>query len=416
MAVGRWLRGLFGGNEEPAPSAPPVSARPQGPATFAGQNNQFACAMFAQLQRQPDNVFFSPFGIRMALGMTQAGARGATAVQMRQALFVPTADETLHVLLAEFQKRLDAAGGRNCELVVANSLFVQDGAPLLPVFLGMITRHYGGGMNLVDFQGAAETARDAINRWVEQATRERIRDLIPAGGVGERTRLVLVNAIYFKGMWMLPFPRSATQEQPFHVLGGGSVQVPLMHQQERVRYFEGPGYQAVDLHYVGGDLSMLVLLPDEPEGLAGLEQSLSAGLLHECDLRMAVREVELFLPRFEIHWGTVDLRGPLGALGMKLAFEPDEADFYGINGLRPPHEGALYVSAVFHQAFVEVNEEGTEAAAATAVEIFTMAMRPSQPSPVPVFRADHPFVFAIRDRKSGAVLFLGRVLDPARGR
>ena len=415
---GAWLRGLFGTKEEgsdPSPSLPHVRARPIGPGSFAEDNNDFALAMYGQLRQRAGNVFFSPFSIRTALGMTQAGARGETAAQMREALRISSSDETLHVAFAEIIQRLNAAGGGKYEMTVANSLWCQDGAPLQPGFLELTARHYGGGMNVVDFGRGAEAARVRINHWVEDKTRQKIQELIPSGSLDAETRLVLVNAVYFKGMWVLQFRRTDTRDEPFHVEGGGTVQAPLMYQHEAVGYLQAAGYQAVDLVYRGGDLSMLVLLPDRKDGLRDLEKTISARMLYDCVTQMDIREVKLFLPRFKLTWGTVNLCAQLTALGMPLAFTRFQADFSGINGHQPPNEEALFISAVFHKAFVEVNEEGTEAAAATAgLMPETAALRRSRPPPVPIFRADHPFLFAIRDRKSGAMLFLGRIADPTR--
>ena len=413
-----WLRSVFGTKEGPdsGPGLPHVPTRPSEPESFAEDNNDFALSMYGQLQQRPGNLFFSPFSIRTALGMTQAGARGETAAQMRVALSISSADETLHVASAEIIQRLNAAGGGKYEMAVANSLWGQDGAPLLPEYLDLIAAHYGGSMNLVDFRHAAEAARLRINEWVEDKTKQKIRELIPAGGLNTETLLVLVNAVYFKGMWVRPFRRAATRDEPFHLERGGTVQAPLMHQHKELRYLKGAGYQAVDLIYQGGDLSMLILLPNKKDGLRDLEKKLSARMLHDCVARMAVCEVKLFLPRFKITWGTVNLRDQLTTLGMTLPFNRSQADFSGINGQQPPADDSLFISAVFHKAFVEVNEEGTEAAAATAVAVSgaTLARWPSKPPPVPIFRADHPFLFAIRDRKSGAILFLGRIADPTR--
>ena len=413
-----WLRRVFGRKEEPGPgpSLPRVRPRPSGPESFAEDNNDFACSMYGQLQQRPENLFFSPFSIRTALGMTQAGARGETAAQMRVALSISSSDETLHVVSAEIIQRLNAAGGGKYEMAVANSLWGQDGAPLLPEYLDLIAAHYGGSMNLVDFRDAAEAARVRINEWVEDKTKQKIRELIPAGDLNAETLLVLVNAVFFKGMWVRPFRRAATRDEPFHLERGGTVQTPLMHQQREIRYLQAAGYQAVDLIYQGGDLSMLVLLPNKKDGLRDLEKKLSARMLHDCVARLALTEVELFLPRFKFTWGTVNLRDQLTTLGMTLPFNRSEADFSGINGHQAPSEDSLVISAVFHKAFVEVNEEGTEAAAATAVGMISGAMAPwpSQPPPIPIFRADHPFLFAVRDRKSGAILFLGRIADPTR--
>jgi serpin B len=414
---GLWLRGLLGKKETaPGPSLPHARRRQSGPQSFAEDNNDFALALYGTLRQRPGNLFFSPFSIRNALGVAQAGARGETAAQMREALCISSSDETLHVAFAETAQRLNAAAGGEYEMAVVNSMWGQDGAPLQPGFLDLIARHYRGTMNLIDFRRAGEAARVTMNQWVEDQTRRKIQELIPSGGLDPDTRLVLVNAIYFKGVWVLQFRKTATRDEPFHLEGGGKVRAPLMYQHEVVRYLHAGGYQAVELAYRGGDLSMLVLLPDRKDGLRDLEGKLSARMLHDCVARMGAREVKLFLPRFKITWGTVDLRDHLTALGMPLAFTRFQADFSGINGLEPPHRDSLSISAVFHKAFAEMNEEGTEAAAATAVAMRPAArsLRPSKPPPVPIFRADHPFLFAVRDRKSGAILFLGRMADPAR--
>jgi serpin B len=347
--------------------------------------------------------------------MTYAGARGETAAQMREALRFPPTDETLHMAFAEIIQRLKTAGGGEYEMAMAYSLWSQAGAPLLAGFLDLIARHYGGGTNLVDFRGGAEAARVTMNQWVEDKTRQRIRELIPSGGLGAETRLVLVNAVYFKGMWVLQFHKAATRDEPFYLEGSGTVHAPLMHQQEDVRYVRAKGYQAVDLSYRGGKLSMLVLLPEQKDELRDLEKALSVQMLKDCVARMSVRKIELFLPRFKITWGTVNMCAPLNALGMTLAFDRSQSDFSGINGHEAPDEKSLFLSAIFHKAFVEAHEKGTEAAAATEVRMAPTAALWARRRPiVPIFRADHPFLFAIRDRKSGAILFLGRVVDPTR--
>jgi serpin B len=413
-----WVRGLLGREEERGgdTSLPKPPSWPDGLRSFAADHNDFALALYGQLLRRPGNLFFSPFSIRAALGMTYAGARGETASQMSGALRFAGSNEHVHAAFAEVIDRLNSAAGSRQEMRVASSLWGQDGAPLQPGFLDLIARHYGGDVNLADFRRDADAGRVAVNRWVEDRTRQKIREVIPPGGLNADTRLVLVNAVYFKGMWALQFGKAATRDESFYEEGGGKVQAPLMHQHEEVRYLQASGYQAVDLDYQGGELSMLVLLPERKDGLRDLETRLSVRMLDDCVAKTRVREVKLFLPKFRMSWGTADLGSALCALGMPLAFTRAQADFSGINGLEPPREESLFLSAVFHKAFVEVDEEGTEAAAATAIVMApTAALRSPKPPPVPIFRADHPFLFAIRDRKSGVILFLGRVADPTRG-
>ena len=276
-----WLRRLLRSKEETAlgPAIPHGRTRPSGPDTFAEDSNDFALAMYGQLRQRPGNLFFSPFSIRTALGMTYSGARGETAAQMREALRFPPSDETLHVAFAKIIQRLNAAGDGEYELAVANSLWGQEGAALQAGFLELIARYYGGAMNVVDFGPPADSARVAINRWIEDKTKQKIRQLIPQGGLGPETRLVLVNALYFKGMWQLQFRKSATSDEPFYLEGGGTVRTALMYQRKEILYLQAKGYQAVHLNYRGDDLSMLVLLPDRKDGLRDLEKGGTAAEL-----------------------------------------------------------------------------------------------------------------------------------------
>ena len=411
-----WVRRMFGEKEQGrlAASPPGLSGQPHGLQSFAEDQNGFALTLYGELLPGSANLFFSPFSIRAALGMTYAGAGGETAAQMSRALHFAPAGEA-HVAFGEIIGRLNTAGGDKYEMAVANSLWGQNGAPLQAGFLNMVARHYGAAADLVDFVHRAEAARVMINQWVGNKTRNKIQELIPSGGVNADTRLVLANAVYFKGTWALQFAKHSTLDEPFYLEGGGEALAPLMRQHEAVRYVQADGYQAVDLDYDGGDLSMLVLLPGKRDGIRDLETRLSTHMLNNCVARMRAREVMLLLPRFKMNWGVAELRARLRALGMPLAFDRSQADFSGINGYKPPHEQSLFISAVYHKAFVEVNERGTEAAAATAMAAVTASFSRLRRRPAfPVFRADHPFVFAIRDRTSGAILFLGRVADPTR--
>ena len=410
-----WLRGVLGTGESHSVSLRlNTGAKPSRQQVSAARDNAFALAMYGQLRRSSENLFFSPFSVRVGLAMAYAGARSETARQMRTALSLPPLDEPLDTAFVETIQRLGNLGG-DCELALANALWGQDGELVQPEYLDLIARHYQGQMNLVDFRTGAEAARVAMNQWVEEKTRQRIRDLVPTGSLDAETRLVLVNAVYFKGRWAVPFSEEDTRDEPFYSEDGDEVQVPLMREQFRMLHMRAEGYQAIDLLYRGGALSMLVVLPDRPDGLRNLEQQLSASMLHQIVEQMYSRQVRLFLPRFTFTWGTANLCDPLAALGMPLALTRFQADFSGINGKEPPDPESLFMSEVFHQAFVETNERGTEAAAATAISMApgSAAIR-SKPPEIPVFRADHPFLFAIRDRRSGAILFIGRMADPTR--
>lgn len=381
-------------------------------ALFAAGNNGFAVALYNVFRRKSGNHFFSPFSIRSALTMVYAGATGETAAQMREALRVSMPDEALHAACAELIRSLIDGNGAQSVLAVANTLWSQVGIPLAPFFVDLVAKHYEGAVKSVDFRREADAAEATINQWVEERTKGRISDLIAPGSLGSDTRLVLANAVYFKALWSLPFDKQLTHDEPFYLDDGREVRTPLMHQIETIGYHQSPGYQAVRLPYRATDLSMLVLLPDRKDGLQELESTLSAAMLRECLKGCGWQRVKLFLPRFKFTWGTIKLEDSLAALGMRQAFTP-RADFSRINGRAPPDEEALFLTSVLHKAFVDVNEEGTEAAAATAA-LHVCLGPPSPRPPVAEFRADHPFLFAICDRGSGAVVFLGRVVDPTR--
>lgn len=334
------------------------------------------------------------------------------------------------------------------DLRAANSLWGERSAPLLTDFLGALDRHYGtGGANLVDFRGDAESARQRINGWVAERTERRIENLIPVGGVDAATRLVLANAVYFLGQWQDPFEPGDTSQQDFTRADGQKIAIRLMRDRWRANvpyaaftgtgelfatparvpaggaampatYPDAGGFQIAQLPYKGGDLAMAVLLPRSADGLARLEQLLTAELLTQWFSKLDVRQVDTALPRWQQR-GEFRLGESLRGLGMQRAFVAPTADggaqFEGINGATDPRH-KLFIGEVFHQAFVDVTEKGTEAAAATAVMVTVGSAAPiavEQVPFVPVFRADRPFLFVIRDTKSGAVLFLGRVLDPA---
>jgi len=381
-------------------------------------NNQFALQLYQKLRGGEGNLFFSPYSISTALAMTYAGARGETAEQMAETLRFPTSADVLDKMgisgaaltQQEFAevfgaiiKDLNARGGtEKYELRVANALWGQQDYRFLPSFTGLVEAEYGGKLQALDFVTAAEPARQTINAWVEKQTNGKIKDLISRGVLNAMTRLVLTNAIYFKGNWARQFEPDRTQEAPFTLTDGKKVQVPMMNQKASFGYAETEHLQVLELPYVGEELSMVILLPKETNGIATLEEQLRAEDLALWVKRVRKREVIVSVPKFEMT-SKFSLERVLASMGMPLAFSRG-ADFSGMTGRRD-----LFISAVIHQAYVDVNEEGTEAAAATAV---TMRLTSIGPDRTPVFRADHPFIFMIRDVKSGSILFLGRVLNP----
>ncbi len=376
-------------------------AAPDPQAEVVRGNNQFAWDLYAKLREAEGNLFFSPYSISTALAMTYAGARGETAEQMAETLHFTAPDEDLHRAMGALVDALNKAGEEgDFELAVANALWGQSGYEFLDAFTEMVEKSYGAGLERVDFQRQTEAARQTINQWVEDKTNERIEDLLKPGVLSPDTRLVLTNAIYFKGDWASQFDKDATRDRPFTRVGGDKIDVPMMYQKGEFRYGGNNVCQILELPYEGDDLSMLVILPRTAEGLADLEKGLSPEWLDRWAQPMRKQEVHVYLPRFEIT-AEFSLKDVLIAMGMRDAFSED-ADFSGMTGRRD-----LFISAVEHKAFVEVTEEGTEAAAATAVVMNERA------APLPVtFRADHPFLFLIRDNGTGSILFVGRVANP----
>jgi len=368
---------------------------------IAKANNAFALDLYARLSNRPGNLFFSPASISTALAMTYAGARGETAQEMAATLHFTIEAQRLHPAFGALLRDLNNQGKKNrYRLSVANALWAQQGHSFLPEFVELTKTDYGAGVHDVDFVGAAEAARQTINTWVEKQTEDKIKDLMPRGIVSPDTRLVLTNAIYFKGNWQAQFNKEQTHESPFQVAADQKVNAPFMNQTGKFKYLDGDTFQALELPYAGKDLAMIALLPKQPDGLTDFEKQLSAAKLVDWLHKMRETEVIVSLPKFKLT-SEFGLKETLTAMGMQLAFS-SSADFSGMDGKRD-----LFLSAVIHKAFVDVNEEGTEAAAATGVGIRTLAVRVK-----PMFRADHPFLFLIQDRRSGSILFLGRLANP----
>lgn len=366
-------------------------------------NNAFALDLYAELKDQEGNLFLSPFSISTALAMTYAGARGNTEAQMAEVLHFDLEQESLHPTFQKLITQLNTqAKQQGYQLNVANALWGQKGYGFLEEFLDLTKTTYGAGLNEVDFVRATEAARRTINTWVEKQTKGKIKNLIKRGILTDLTRLVLTNAIYFKGNWASQFDKKQTKNSPFYVRVDKTVNVPMMYQKEKFKYMETERLQAIELPYVDNELSTVVLLPKEINGITALENSLTADSLKKWLGRLREQKVDVYLPRFKIT-SEFRLNTALISMGMPDAFSLPPADFSGMTGKKD-----LFISAVIHKAFVDINEEGTEAAAATAV-VMKRAERMHRPL---IFRADHPLIFLIRDTQSGSILFLGRVVNP----
>jgi len=391
---------LLGG--APAPPAATAPAEPEIDTVneLRKENTDFALRLYRGLAGGTGNLFCSPHSISTALAMTWAGARGETEREMAGALGFTMGQARTHAAFTELVKGLDrAAGSGGVTLRTANALWPQQGFEFAAPFLDTVRGHYDAELRSLDFAGATESARRTINDWVERKTEERIRELIKPGVLNAATRMVLTNAIYFKGKWKYTFDEKATRDQPFTLSSGERIKAPLMYLEEKVNYGESPGLQLLRLPYGDGPLSMVLLLPSAADGLARLEQQLGADMLDRWLAGMGRRNVEIFIPRFRME-RQFQLNQALAELGMKQAFST-AADFSGMADKR------LFLSAVIHQAFVEVSEEGTEAAAATGAVMELTSM----PVPPTVFRADHPFIFLIMGPED-EILFIGRVTDP----
>jgi serpin B len=374
-------------------------------AAIVNGNNEFGLDLYARLRATRGNVFFSPYSLSCALGMAYAGARGETADEMAKALRFSLPPGRVHPAFGSLIRAINAPGTKRAnELSTANALWSQKGQSFADAFQRIARDSYGAAVEELDFQRATETARRTINAWVEKQTQDKIVDLIREGVLKPDTILVLTNAIYFKGDWMSPFPTGATQPGDFAVDAAGRVSgVPLMRQTSVYRYLEGDGFQALELPYRANELSMIVVLPRDVDGLEALERTLTVARVDDWLVRMVSQEVAVVLPRFKVT-AEFRLEQPLQALGMRQAFSRAHANFSGM--LQPPRR--IVVDAVIHKAYVDVSEKGTEAAAATAIGMRLASAR----STAPVFRADHPFLFLIRDQATGSILFAGRLVNP----
>jgi len=390
---------LSGSNNVPPVSSGDVSGAADG-------NNRFALDYYSKTKDSGGNVFFSPWSISSALAMTYEGARGKTADEMASVMHFQTDSDLRR---SSFSSLYDSFNSKDAGYVLstANALWVQKDYQLLKDYTGTVETYYRGAASNVDY-GNTEEARQTINAWVEDKTNSKIKDLIPQGVLDEKTKLVLTNAVYFKGIWVKEFNKGNTREENFRTEWGKNVVVQMMQRTDEnstFGYAETQDLQILDMPYNGGKISMMILLPRQDNQLPSLEKTLTAENLRGWKSDLKEQRVDVYIPKFKFdtkYFMAKDLRD----MGMNAAFSA--ADFSGMTGQKD-----LSISEVIHQAYVEVNEEGTEAAAATAVIMKESASPYERPSPtIPVFRANHPFIFLIQDKETGAILFMGKMSDP----
>jgi serpin B len=377
-------------------------------------NNQFAIDLYTNLANDPDlageNLFFSPWSISTALAITYEGARGNTAEEMARVFHFPTDSAVRRAGFYEVISGLNR-GGSGYSLKTANALWAEKSYAFLPEYTSIARSSYSAKVDTLDFVNNPEGSRTIINRWVADQTAQKINNLLPAGSIHSQTMLVITNAIYFKGTWEKQFAKEKTAEEDFRVSPSQTVRVPMMRRTDadaEYWYAETDTLQVLGMPYAhkdGKELAMLVFLPKDGD-LKSVEQSLTAGKVSELQRALIYKRVMVYIPKFKLETDYL-LSETLMDMGMPTAFG-GRADFSGMDGT-----GGLWIDDVFHSAFVDVNEEGTEAAAATATSM-TMGMTfPIEP--IPVFRADHPFIFLIQDSDTGNILFMGRVVNPAGG-
>jgi len=390
------------------PTTPRAKINPEDVSNVTEANNEFALDFYYHLKdKEEGNIFFSPYSISSALAMTYEGAKGQTAEEMRSVFYFPEDD---NIRRTEYAGMFDEINkeGKEYKLHTANALWAEKDYQFLNEYFNIVEENYAGKVTNLDFKKNAEKARLIINNWVEEKTNNKIKDLIPSGEVNALTRLVLTNAVYFKSDWVRQFNENDTKEQDFRISKDNIVRVPTMERIDKeamFNYAENNDLQILEMPYSGEELSMLVLLPKD-EDLEALENSLSSENLSKWKKDLKEERVKIFIPKFKFETKYF-MAKDLEEMGMSTAFS-GSADFSGMTGKRD-----LFISQVIHQAFVEVNEEGTEAAAAAAVIMeLTSAGGPSKEPKILVFRADHPFMFLIQHNATGNILFMGRVVNP----
>ena len=414
VAVGIFL---YPYNPQEPPVADETGSTEEGIQQVVNANNQFAFEMYSELNKtEQGNLFYSPYSISAALAMTYEGAKEQTADEMKSVFHFPE-NNILRPNFAAIYNKINEQD-KDYELRTGNALWAQKDYPFLQDYLDRVEKYYGGKAANLDFVNQTEESRQTINRFIEEQTNDKIKDLIPKGVLNSLTRLVLTNAIYFKGTWQWEFDKADTKEQDFKITPDNVVKVPMMRMEPdkaELNYADLENLQILELPYKGEEISMLILLPKQGESydyqtgevttlnytLKDIE--LSAEKIDEYEAQMQATKLdEIYLPKFEFDTKYF-MNETLGSLGMPTAFLGG-ADFSGMNGNKK-----LFIGSVIHQAYVKVDEQGTEAAAATAVEM-TESIAPLSN----MFRADHPFIFLIQETNTGNILFLGRVIDPTK--
>lgn len=364
-------------------------------------NNQFAIDFFQKVSEPGKNVFVSPVSVSTALAMTFEGSRGETRKQMAGTLHFDMSDAERQEGFAALIKSTTAGPEKRYKLTIANALWEDARLRLTPEYVKTIGKYYDGNLNQVHFSSDPTGSLQVINKWVEDKTADKIKNLIHRDDIDALTKLILTNAIYFKGDWVSPFKEAATKDEDFHLAGGATVKAPLMYQKARLKYMHDKGVAAIELPYVGNDLSMIALLPDGD--IKALENGLSVEQIKQIRAEMESQVVFVYLPRFKFDT-RYQLADMLSAMGMPDAFSEGAADFAGMTGSKD-----LYIKKVIHQAYIDVNEKGSEAAAATAVVMDGKSVSFDMPE---TFRADKPFLFLIVHKKTGSILFMGKIANP----
>lgn len=395
MVISAFGMTLFSGN--------PEIPKTTDPKTIAENNNIFMMKAYRLLTDKDDNIFISPYSITSALAMTYAGAANKTETEMGAALEFSGNNINFHENFGKATNSINEVQKKgDIQLSIANSLWLADGFKFTDEFLRINKTFYKAELTNLNFADS-ERSRKTINDWVAEKTKDKIKDLIPQGILDALTKLVLTNAVYFKAEWAEQFKKNSTEQSEFFT-SKGTVNADLMHLKHRYNYMENSELQFIEMPYKGGDASMFVLLPKNKDGLKAIEKKLTYQNITEYTALMQKKEVDVFFPKYKMSL-SYELRELMGKLGMKAAFSKS-ADFSKMNG-----KTDLYISAIIHKTFIAVDEEGTEAAAATAVVMRMKSMPPQDD--FATFRADHPFFYFIKEKTTGTILFAGRVIDPS---